>query len=321
MPAPLTLEQAHTIIRQAGAEPAFDQFQGSPKSHAFICECGTSGSAIFATVNKKLNKDPNYRLRCTDCNRVGNPKYSIEAVQQLFEERGATPLFDTYTRYDKPLAYKCACGNEREVTLESVIERIRRNPEHIIRCQPCAHEGFRPLSTPPVADIQARLDALMLEHEATALEPYPGRNNRPIRFRCKCGNEHSMTWSGLDTHDSPPRCPKCHLEARPRGSDHPSWNPNLTDDDRLLNKYGRGAAWQRWRSAILRRDNYTCQITGQVGGKIAAHHLHNWAHFPDLRFELSNGVTITRELHTLFHERYGKGPNTPEQFREFTLAY
>ena len=111
-------------------------------------------------------------------------------------------------------------------------------------------------------------------------------------------------------------CEKC---ARKYGKDSPSWNHSITDEERKLSKERRHqTGYQIWRKTVYERDNYTCQITGQHGGKICAHHLESWSSNKELRMELSNGITISESLHKLFHTKYGIKNNTKEQFDEFT---
>ena len=56
-------------------------------------------------------------------------------------------------------------------------------------------------------------------------------------------------------------------------------------------------AWKIFSKWIRERDNYTCQICGIRGGELEADHIKQFAYFPELRFELSNGRTLCKECH------------------------
>ena len=72
-----------------------------------------------------------------------------------------------------------------------------------------------------------------------------------------------------------------------------------------------------WRKKCLSRDNFTCQKTGVSGGKLRVHHINNFADFPELRFDINNGITLSEDSHILFHKIYGVRNNTREQLIEF----
>lgn len=103
-----------------------------------------------------------------------------------------------------------------------------------------------------------------------------------------------------------------------RGPLSPNYNPALTDYDRRNYRSPEVSAWRR---SVFERDHFTCQITGRKGGKLAAHHLDGWDGHPSKRFDPNNGITISEALHDLFHEIYGKGNNTYEQFFEFCTKF
>lgn len=72
-----------------------------------------------------------------------------------------------------------------------------------------------------------------------------------------------------------------------------------------------------WREAVFIRDNWTCQKTGIKGGKLHSHHIQNFAQYPELRFAIDNGITLSKEAHNEFHKIYGKKNNNREQLNEF----
>lgn len=52
-----------------------------------------------------------------------------------------------------------------------------------------------------------------------------------------------------------------------------------------------------WRKAVFERDGYRCRKCGEKGGYLEAHHIKPFAYFPELRFELSNGLTLCEKCH------------------------
>src|SRR3990167_7321219 len=60
-----------------------------------------------------------------------------------------------------------------------------------------------------------------------------------------------------------------------------------------------------WRKTIFERDNFICQKYGIKGGELAAHHINNFADFPELRFAIDNGITLSKKAHQEFHKKYG----------------
>jgi hypothetical protein len=72
-----------------------------------------------------------------------------------------------------------------------------------------------------------------------------------------------------------------------------------------------------WKEGVLRRYQFSCFITKQNSGKLQCHHLESWDSSPDRRYDITNGVALTPEVHSQFHKLYGHGANTTAQFEEF----
>jgi hypothetical protein len=72
-----------------------------------------------------------------------------------------------------------------------------------------------------------------------------------------------------------------------------------------------------WRNGVFARDGYTCQKYGIKGGKLIAHHILNFSSYPELRFAIDNGITLSEKAHKEFHKKYGYRNNTKEQLLEF----
>lgn len=102
------------------------------------------------------------------------------------------------------------------------------------------------------------------------------------------------------------------------GVNNPRWKGGITPE---RNKIRSSEEYKSWVQSVYARDNYTCAKTKQRGGKLVAHHILNFSLYPDLRFNIDNGITLSKESHELFHKIYGKHRNTKEQMIEFLSNY
>lgn len=68
---------------------------------------------------------------------------------------------------------------------------------------------------------------------------------------------------------------------------------------RTYHKRGlRGGVFEiEWRNAVYKRDKYVCQGCGKRGGKLNAHHIKPYKKYPELRYNLKNGITLCIDCH------------------------
>lgn len=93
-----------------------------------------------------------------------------------------------------------------------------------------------------------------------------------------------------------------------------NWKGGITPE---IKKIRNSIESRLWREAVFARDNWTCQKYGAKGCKLASHHINNFADFPELRFAIDNGITLSDKAHKEFHKKYGVKNNTRKQLEEF----
>ena len=98
-----------------------------------------------------------------------------------------------------------------------------------------------------------------------------------------------------------------------RGTEHPLWV-----SDRTKLKPQRMHTEEKWFfKEVLTERNFTCELTGQKGGKLSVHHLDGVRDHKELQFDKNNVIVITQKIHKLFHKLYGTMSVTREKFEKF----
>lgn len=86
------------------------------------------------------------------------------------------------------------------------------------------------------------------------------------------------------------------------GKDSPHWKGGITPENQ---KIRHSLEYREWRTAVFKRDNFTCQNKkcNKKGGRLHAHHIKSFSKYPELRFEIDNGITYCEECHKKIHNK------------------
>jgi hypothetical protein len=66
----------------------------------------------------------------------------------------------------------------------------------------------------------------------------------------------------------------------------------------------RDKKYFKWRTKVFERDNWTCQTCGLRACYLEPHHIKGWAKYPELRYEVENGVALCRDCHRLTRKKH-----------------
>ena len=85
-----------------------------------------------------------------------------------------------------------------------------------------------------------------------------------------------------------------------KGNLHPKYKGNKTERQTAMNQY----EYKQWRTAVFERDDYTCQNCFKTNTRLNAHHIKHWSTNSELRYEISNGITLCETCHKDVHKLF-----------------
>jgi len=96
----------------------------------------------------------------------------------------------------------------------------------------------------------------------------------------------------------------CSLETRkkmsqshPKGEKSPNWIQDRTklkvnELDKLNSQY------KVWMLSVKNRDNWKCKMSSSnCNGQLEAHHILSYSEYPELRYDINNGITLCHYHH------------------------
>ncbi|MFA5458758.1 MAG: HNH endonuclease [Synergistaceae bacterium] len=183
------------------------------------------------------------------------------------------------------------------ITDKKLIESLGNKPRRgkVFECSICGGSFYRKPSqcVPPPSYCSVRCRDI-------------GQQNRVVLICDYCGTEYSrpkshVKWNkirGRKHHFCSISCSS--LFWTPRGDKHPNWNGGIS----RAYQYGyHSAEYKNWHKRVFERDDYTCQACLKRGTYLHAHHIMGFSNYPDLRFSVSNGITLCKKCHMEVHSK------------------
>ena len=82
------------------------------------------------------------------------------------------------------------------------------------------------------------------------------------------------------------------------GEKHPRWIKDRSKLKSYDRDERRSSEYAAWRKVVWLRDNFKCKIDNpDCLGRIEAHHILSWRNYPDLRYQVNNGITLCHFHH------------------------
>lgn len=276
---------------------------GSYVKLTYRCKCGKLLNRDYATLRRS-------GCRCLDCSReraANSRRLSLDKQMEMIERRGLTYAEGDIKNHDSKFLVRCGCGNIFETTL-----RIIKNSERdIIICKSCHGKQMSEERRTPFREIKDFLEAKGCRLVSNEQEYVNCKSQ--ITFIARCGHLHTTSVMVALNNMKHFVCSECQ-KLLTAGENNYNWKGGY-DNEKI--KFRKTYEFKQWVKQVYKRDNYTCQCCGARGIRLNAHHLdgYNWS--VHKRTDVNNGVTLCESCHNDFHDAYGRGNNTKEQFEEY----
>ncbi len=148
-----------------------------------------------------------------------------------------------------------------------------------------------------------------------AEETKPTKTHNDIILRCITHGLITTTIDRVIHKNSKFICKLCSLEYN-SGKTHYNYNPNLLEEDRQERKYT--PFYRSFLVNVRYLNSFNC-ILCENNKDLVVHHLDGYNWCKEKRMKYDNVVLLCKDCHDEFHNLYGRGDNTREQFQEWAF--
>lgn len=214
----------------------------------------------------------------------------------LCEECGTTKSF-TGVYLKKRTETTCYCPSKIETRVCPVCKKEFQVKSHDSK-KYCSREcGYR--NAPKRPTQESLFTTLICDY---CKKPFK-RKKCEVSFRKQHGSKHDFC------------CGRCQQQYF-KGNRSASWKGGIS---RAYQFGYHTKAYKDWRTKVFTKDNYTCQVCNKVGGYLHAHHKRGFTHNPELRFDVSNGITLCKKCHWEVHSLKCDNLNQNKMIQELRL--
>jgi len=268
------------------------------------------GNEFYTQPNTFLRRKDQCLVCAKNKRDLINAQTSVE-INNKIETRNKTSyeIVTPYKNRVTPMSIKCLvceeihevlpftlqtgkhyCPSCRKIKINSTVKTLKYKPR-VLRNTEYVRDEINTLTNGEYE---------LIGEYTTCMNPFSIKHN-------VCG--HIFNTRIHDFIDKGCRCPQCYIENKCKewGISVDDWGNGGCDDRRRM---------QKWGTKVKKKDNKKCVICGN-SKNLNAHHLNGYHWDIENRDNIDNGVTLCETCHHNFHDIYGWGGNTKEQFEEF----
>lgn len=267
-----------------------------------------------------VTQNPDKSLTCRKCNSLAQvviDKFGEDYLDTHWHKDNVVNPWDI-PAYSSKFYVKVQCADKDYHVYEQVAASFSKG----IGCPYCTNRKVHP------NDSIAALYPLVIDRwsDKNTKSPfeYSPCSDSKVWFKCPLGKHEDYLQKISNAVRYEFRCKNCSIDEiseRMKGPSSPFWKGGINGENDTL-RHRR--EYKVWRTAVYERDDYTCQCCGSHGGRLNAHHVNQFSDYPELRYDIDNGITLCENCHDSsregsFHNVYGTHNTTAAQLREYIL--